>query len=148
MNKCGTTAGYRQHYTNKEKPCDICRLAQKEANANFRKNNKDLCNQLTKKWKLANPDKHKSYKRKSQRKRRSAYSEEYTESDVLSLYGSICYLCNNEIDLLASRQIGSDGWENSLNIDHVLPLAKGGQDILNNVRPTHAICNLKKGSRI
>jgi len=31
-----------------------------------------------------------------------------------------------------------------LHIDHLVPLAKGGSDTLENVRPAHGICNLRK----
>jgi 5-methylcytosine-specific restriction endonuclease McrA len=30
----------------------------------------------------------------------------------------------------------------------VIPLSKGGNDTIENVRPAHAICNLRKGSRL
>lgn len=192
INKCGTTAGYRQHYTNKTKPCEACKAAQKAYNEEYKKTrkpnletrrkwreankdkikaqrsryrekhkdqinarslawrneNKELANSMTKAWKEANLDKHRSYKRKSQNKRRSAYSEDYLESDVISLYGSICYICNKEIDLLASRPVGAPGWQNGLHIDHVVPLSKGGHNTLENVRPTHGICNISKGDKL
>jgi len=31
-----------------------------------------------------------------------------------------------------------------LHIDHVMPLSKGGPDTLENVRPAHGSCNVKK----
>jgi len=31
-----------------------------------------------------------------------------------------------------------------LQIDHVIPIVKGGPDTLNNVRPAHGLCNIKK----
>lgn len=175
---CGTNAGYAKHYANKERACEACIQANKayrkawreknkssvlesrrkyreynrdQINAKSRewaRNNPELAKQLIKNWRETNLDKERSYKRKSQRKRRSAYSEEYLESDVLSMYGSICYLCNKEIDLSLPRHIGDAGWENSLHIDHVMPLSKGGTDTIDNVRPTHARCNLIKSDSI
>ena len=178
MSICGTNAGYAKHYANREMACDACIQANKaykkawreknkssilESRRKYRESNKDainarslewrnanreLANQMTKDWQKANLDKQKSYKRKSQRKRRSVYSEDYLESDVLSLYGSICYICNKEIDFLASRQVGSEGWQNALHIDHVMPLSKGGSDTLDNVRPVHGLCNIVKNDKI
>jgi 5-methylcytosine-specific restriction endonuclease McrA len=52
-----------------------------------------------------------------------------------------------EIDLENSRKIGSLGWKTSLQVDHVIPISKGGSDTLENVRPSHAICNMQKGVR-
>lgn len=175
---CGTNAGYSKHYANKENACDACVEANKayrkawreknkssilESRRKYRESNKDainakslewrnankeLANKMTREWQLANVDKHREYKRKSQRKRRSVYSEDYTESDVLSLYSSICYICNKEIDLLASRSVGSEGWQNALHIDHVIPLSKDGADTLDNVRPTHGLCNIIKHDKL
>jgi 5-methylcytosine-specific restriction endonuclease McrA len=68
----------------------------------------------------------------------------YTFNEVINLYGEICYLCNEKIDMLAPRKAGIPGWEKGLHIDHVIDIAAGGPDTLDNVRPTHGICNLKK----
>ena len=72
----------------------------------------------------------------------------YLDSDILSKYGSDCYLCGLAIDLLAPRSIGSDGWQNSLHLEHVIPLSKGGNDTIENIRPSHGLCNLRKGSSL
>jgi len=89
---------------------------------------------------------------KKSRKRRALKSggkhENYTESQVLDIYGTRCNECNIEIDLNASRRVGYGNWEYGLHIDHYVPLAEFGDDTLANVRPTHAICNMRKGSRV
>ena len=98
-----------------------------------------------------NREKVRGYWRNKDRKRRSSIKnngyEKYTEKQVLDLYGSICYLCNTPIDMSASRLVGKPGWQNSLHIEHVIDIAKGGPDTLANVRPSHAICNLTKKPR-
>jgi 5-methylcytosine-specific restriction endonuclease McrA len=68
--------------------------------------------------------------------------------EVIDSHGSDCYLCKKAIDLSAPRSIGSKGWESSFHIEHAIPLFKGGNDTIKNVRPAHAICNLRKGSRL
>lgn len=70
----------------------------------------------------------------------------FSVNTVIDTYGSDCHLCDKAIDLKASRKVGASGWEMSLHIDHVIPLSKGGDDTLENVRPSHAQCNLIKGS--
>lgn len=69
----------------------------------------------------------------------------YTLEQVLEEYGAVCYLCETDIDLTAPRSARQKGWESGLHLDHVTPISKGGQDCLDNVAPTHAICNLSKG---
>jgi 5-methylcytosine-specific restriction endonuclease McrA len=73
--------------------------------------------------------------------------EPYSESQVLELYGDSCHICELPIDLEAPRKAGVDGWEHGLHIDHLLPLSKGGPDTLENVRPAHGVCNVKKNNR-
>jgi 5-methylcytosine-specific restriction endonuclease McrA len=71
----------------------------------------------------------------------------YSANTVLAKYGTTCHLCNKEIDITAPRKSGTPGWENGLHIDHVVPLSKGGQDTLKNVRPSHGWCNLSKNNK-
>jgi 5-methylcytosine-specific restriction endonuclease McrA len=79
--------------------------------------------------------------------------EFYREKDVIERYGKICHICNKDIDINAPRSGKTAGklklnWENGLHIDHVIPISKGGTDTLDNVRPSHAKCNLSKGNKI
>lgn len=83
--------------------------------------------------------------RRRARKRDNGY-EPYSEVQVLLKYGKNCHICNTAIDLKAPRRVGFGDWFLSLHIDHLIPIAKGGPDTLENVRPAHAICNLRKGA--
>lgn len=47
----------------------------------------------------------------------------------------------------APRNCTGDNWQNGLHIDHVIPIAKGGADMLVNVRPAHAMCNVRKNAK-
>jgi len=57
--------------------------------------------------------------------------------------GNVCHLCNTEIDssLARNSRFGAT-------IDHVIPLSKGGLDVLDNLKLAHWICNIKKGNRV
>lgn len=57
--------------------------------------------------------------------------------------GNICHLCNTEIDLSLARnsRFGAT-------IDHIIPLSKGGLDVLDNLKLAHWICNIRKGNRV
>lgn len=94
--------------------------------------------------------KYPEYSRMSKRRRRAKINnngyELYTEDQVLATYGTKCYLCLEPIDLNATRKCGQPGWQKGLNIEHVVDISLGGPDTLENVRPSHAICNLTKRS--
>jgi 5-methylcytosine-specific restriction endonuclease McrA len=96
------------------------------------------------KYRASNLDKVRERERSKNRRRRSKITNDYNELQVISVYGIDCYLCGLEIDLLAPRKCGIDGWEQGLHIDHLVPIAKGGSDTLENVRPAHGLCNLRK----
>lgn len=149
-----------------------CKLCKNIANKNWSKSNKDKANASVQNWRNSNPEKmatyRESYKESKRETNKIWYQEnkdryrgylrarrakiksndfiKYSEKEVINLYGTNCHLCNKQIDMTASRAIGSNGWENSLHIDHVTPIALGGADKLENVRPAHGLCNLKKGA--
>jgi len=54
---------------------------------------------------------------------------------IIDRYGMICHLCCGEIA------------PEDFSLDHVIPLAKGGLDTIENLRPAHLLCNRRKGSR-
>jgi len=109
--------------------------------------NKELHRQIIAEWQKRNPES----KRRSANKRRAKVManrhELYTEHQVIQKYGTDCHLCQLPIDFDAPRRVGRNGWENGLHIEHLVPIDKGGPDILDNVRPSHGLCNLRKGAR-
>jgi hypothetical protein len=98
-------------------------------------------------WAKNNPDKVRGYSNKRRALKLGNEHTPYTEVEMLERYGTVCYLCNEEIDLQALRSCGAPGYENSLWRDHVLALTNGGPDMLDNVKPSHAVCNKLKGNK-
>jgi 5-methylcytosine-specific restriction endonuclease McrA len=103
-----------------------------------------------KKWEESHPEKHSQFVMQSSSRRRARLKNNeyspYTLDQIIDTYGIKCYLCENNIDLSLPRRTGKFGWENGLHIDHVVAISNGGTDTIDNVRPSHGICNLKKRS--
>lgn len=79
-------------------------------------------------------------KRLADRNRRRAkigIPDKVDYQSILDRDGMWCHICNQPI--LERRD---------LHFDHVIPLAKGGPHAADNIRPSHARCNLAKGARI
>jgi 5-methylcytosine-specific restriction endonuclease McrA len=112
--------------------------------ANYRLLNADKLSAARAASRVEYPDREREHARRRRARKLDNGVEYYTESQVLELYGTDCYLCNGPIDLEAARRAGQEGWQFSLHVDHVQPLSKGGPDSLANVRPAHGLCNLKK----
>ena len=144
--ECGTYSGYQSHYRKGETACAPCKKA---------------ASLYAREWQKRNPEKFREYRRTNvqrkaakqrQRSRRRARLkgnryENYTLEQVLELYGTKCHICGEEIDMKAPRLCGVKGWERGLHLDHVIDIQFGGADALDNVKPAHALCNLRKNAR-
>jgi len=142
---CGTYAGYKKHKNNKTKPCLECLVANRiYSRARYQKNG--ALRQAASR--ARNIDKVRERERQKNRRRKAALSKPYNELQVIATYGGDCYLCGLGIDFLATRKCGNEGWESGFHVDHLIPLSKGGEDTLENVRPAHAVCNLQKANSL
>jgi len=126
---------------------------------NFKSVNLEKSRQTLKEW-LSNEDNQNEYLANVQTKReanpyrlrndrlRNVPRDKWTPGLIVALYGTLCHLCKKEIDLKAPRRKPALGWANGLQIDHVVPIAKGGHDTIDNLRPSHAKCNETKGMKV
>ncbi len=96
-------------------------------------------------WREANPEKVRAMKTKHRALKSGALHEDWTEIEVVDLYGTDCYLCDTSIDFTAPRK--GAGSEYSLWVDHIVPLSALGENTIRNVRPCHAKCNLAKHNK-
>ena len=149
MKPCGTLSAYARHIRRREIPCQPCKDANAEAHRNYYKKNSKRIYEHNRLWASKNPDKVKEYSRRMASKRKALKKSNghtpYTDQQVLDTYGTDCHICFKPIDFDAPRQAYiSKGWELGLQFDHLIPLSKGGPDTLENIRPSHAICNMKK----
>lgn len=145
--KCGTKAGHDAHRRKyKDEPCEPCMEGMRkywrdhkkkpEVQARNREYNRT-------RRKVRNGSRFRHYSKDYDIKR-----DFFSVNTVLNTYGTDCHLCGEPIDLDAPRLAGRPGWERSLHIDHVIPISKGGDDTLENVRPSHGKCNVKKSNKL
>jgi 5-methylcytosine-specific restriction endonuclease McrA len=149
---CGTYNGYQQHLRQKTKACDACKQANAKRRRDYYASNSNKVYEINRRWAAKNPEKVKEYSRRIFAKRKALKQENghvpYTEAEVLEIYGLVCHVCNLDINIEAPRVTsGGDGWELGLQLDHVIPLSKGGSDSIDNIKPIHVLCNMKKGGR-
>ena len=139
--KCGTRSGYDYHVRQlKELPCFLCREAESAYWRDRRAARGDEIN--------------------AKRRERAKVKKEHGIATGINWYrhlaeileahgegcylGADCYLEGAPIDYAAPRQVGQPGWEHAFHPDHVVPLSRGGEDVLENIRPAHAYCNQRK----
>jgi 5-methylcytosine-specific restriction endonuclease McrA len=120
----------------------------REAGVRYNLENQEKQKERARIYRENNPDLGRANVRKRRARRAGNGVEVYTELQVLETYGTDCHICSGPVDLNNARRVGHPGWETGLHIDHVIPISKGGQDSLANVRPSHGGCNLKKNARL
>ncbi len=116
----------------------------RETGRDYYHRNKEKASAYKKEYRKANRAKHSEHENKRRALKAGGNHEKYTTQEMLDKYGTLCYICGIEIDLTAPRKVGVDGWETGLHIEHVINIALGGDDTLENVRPSHGLCNLTK----
>lgn len=139
---------FRRHYERWYRDANKnLRTYQREYHKNYKLNHPDLLKAYSK----LNYERDKDRVYAGERRRRAmeadVYSEKYSRTDVLTKWGTDCHLCAKPIDLEApahSSQATADEWKWGLHLDHVIPISIGGPDILENVKPAHATCNLSR----
>lgn len=75
--------------------------------------------------------------------KRSAYVEPVRRLELYERDGYTCHICSKplEMDKKAPHPL-------SPTVDHVIPLARGGEHSMKNCKAAHFICNSRKGDRI
>lgn len=97
--------------------------------------NREIVLERTRERYLSDPD-YWITKARNRRKRQQIVDLGDVDRNYLSRAFNDCYLCGGP---LAGSQ---------MQFDHIVPLTRGGMHCRENLRPTHARCNLRKSSRL
>ncbi len=99
--------------------------------------NREHLNELARARAKQNKDKIQENTRRYQARKQGATVAPVSYTAILERFGMVCHICGNEI---GSRAM--------LHMDHVIPLSRGGHHSEDNIRPSHAFCNTRKGARL
>lgn len=104
--------------------------------AEWAKANPEKVKVYIRRWRSANPEKLKERWARRSACRRGATIAPFSYEAILWRDGYRCYLCAGEV------------CPGDHHFDHVVPLSRGGAHSYDNVRVTHAACNLRKGAKL
>lgn len=86
-------------------------------------------------WRSDNPEKAAEIVARRRARRRGVIVEVVDRAAIIARDRSTCHLCG----LLVPAD--------DIHLDHVVPLALGGEHTAANLKVTHSLCNLRKGAR-
>ncbi len=113
----------------------------KAAYERWKKANPDRVAATERAWREANPELVRQYRKAGKARwrarRQGATTERVSYVAILERDGLVCHLCRIAID-------GPD----DLHFDHVVPLSRGGEHSMANIKPAHAGCNLRKNDKL
>jgi hypothetical protein len=94
-------------------------------------------------WRLKNPDKVKAKNWIRRSIRFDVDAEEVLFSAVVDRDNAICQLCQRPVSM-------GYRWPHQMSpeLDHKVPVSRGGPHTYENVQLAHRICNLRKGAKI
>jgi predicted nucleic acid-binding Zn ribbon protein len=98
--------------------------------------------ELRRQWAQENPEKVRAVRVRRRARLHSVPADLVSPQELLRDQDGLCYLC-----LLPISEDHKVPHPLSLSVDHVIPLARGGTGLRENLRATHLLCNLQKGAR-
>lgn len=111
--------------------CKECRAPQKAA---WQRDNWDHCYRKMMSWIQDNPERHRMLARTSASRRRAGGRPPHPILIYAKTLGE-CHICNLPVS------------PDEFHVDHVQPVAKGGDNQMVNLMPAHPTCNQKKSAR-
>jgi 5-methylcytosine-specific restriction endonuclease McrA len=109
-----------------------------EYNRKRRAANPGAGTQHSREWRKRNPEKYALRNRENSRRRQTGQTaSRVAYAAVLERDGMVCHICTGSIADLSD-----------LHFDHVMPLARGGAHHADNIKPAHALCNMRKSDKI
>lgn len=85
-------------------------------------------------WKQNHPERRRADRARRRAALREAFVEPVIPLVVLELHDGVCGICGHDVDPFA------------FDVDHVVPLARGGFHNYANTQPAHPVCNRRKGT--
>lgn len=87
-------------------------------------------------WRVNNPDKVRDIREARRARERGAFVEHVDRVVVWDAYEGCCGICRNPVGL------------DEMELDHIVPLSRGGLHQYANCQPSHMVCNRRKHNRL
>lgn len=105
---------------------------ERERKREYYQKNKEKMSIWQKHYRKENSEQYSKYRRNRTARKKNASGDGVMLSELIQTHGSSCYLCNKN---------------SATDIEHLIPLSRGGTNHVDNLRPACRSCNSKKGTK-
>lgn len=105
-------------------------------NRAWREANRELATERTREWRKANPDRTSLHKQRKRARKRAVPCEPIMRTEIFERDEGLCGICGEAVD--------PANWH----LDHIVPLARGGHHVHENVQVAHPACNMRKWAHL
>lgn len=112
------------------------REAYRERNREYERTHREGANERSRRWRQAHPDEQREHVKAWHDTRKGAFIELVDPLVVLERGDGECGICGEDVD------------PSSFDVDHIVPLSRGGLHNYENTQPAHVTCNRAKGNRV
>lgn len=113
----------------------------KELSKAWVKNNREKSRESHRKYYHANKHKYEKYWTERRARLAGVRREAWDRIEIAERDRWVCKICLQPIENMPKENYRDNMY---LNIDHIVPISKGGSDSPENLQATHAICNKSK----
>jgi 5-methylcytosine-specific restriction endonuclease McrA len=146
--ECGKQASRKWVQAHPEQNREKARIAYRNNPEIGRKRAKDWARknplrrrEISKKWQVENPEKVRSVTQRRRARLRGALVEKINDLEVFERDSWKCGICNEPIDQKVKYPHPMHA-----QLDHIVPISKGGSHSWGNVQASHAVCNQRKSN--
>ncbi len=115
---------------------EVAKAAKLKAARRFREKHPEKARASSRAYKKANPQKCAEYENRRRARKMHTQVEPVDRREIYERDNGCCHLCGNPVTFRA------------MELDHVIPLSRGGTHTKNNLKVAHAICNRRKWANI
>jgi 5-methylcytosine-specific restriction endonuclease McrA len=118
------------------------------ANKKYTDKNKEKIYKKTLEWRMLNQNKVSQYKKKYQKNNPTVSKDSVNRRRARKLNAETFKISKREIKAILKSECRKCGSLTNIQIDHIIPLSRGGRHSVGNLQPLCRSCNASKGSKL
>ena len=124
------------------------RASRAASNRAWNKANPDRRRELARQWQEANPERKREHKRADYRRNKESYVKRALRRNQALRSAEQRVILDRERARIYSSPCAACGNRDRIELDHIIPISRGGRHSIGNVQPLCRSCNASKGAKL